>query len=90
MTTVLVDKPPQASDKIHPTVWKIGFMMFLVNLSFLMGYSYITIYMDSLGLAMAWIGVAEGLAEASSYILKLFSGMISDYFRRRKPLMVIG
>ena len=64
--------------------------MFLINLSFVMGYSYIAIYMDSLGVAMAWIGVAEGVAEASSYIMKLFSGMLSDYFRRRKPLMVVG
>jgi MFS family permease len=76
--------------KIHTTVWKIGWMMFFLNLSFLMGYSYIAIYMDSLGVAMAWIGVAEGVAEASSYLMKLFSGILSDYFRRRKPLMVIG
>jgi MFS family permease len=46
--------------------------------------------MDSLGVPMAWIGVAEGVAESSSYLMKLFSGMISDYFRRRKPLMIIG
>lgn len=78
------------NEKIHSTVWKIGWMMFLVNFSFVMGYSYIAIYMDSLGVAMAWIGVAEGVAEASSYLLKLFSGMISDFLRRRKPIMVIG
>jgi MFS family permease len=73
--------------KIHSTVWKIGWMMFLVNLSFVMGYSYIAIYMDYLGVSMAMIGLAEGIAEALSFILKLFSGMMSDYFRRRKPLM---
>ena len=76
--------------KIHSTVWKIGWMMFLVNLSFVMGYGYIGIYMDSLGVTMAWIGVAEGVAEASSQLMKLFSGMISDHLRRRKPIMVIG
>lgn len=89
MTTSVISEDKN-SQKIHGTVWKIGWMMFLVNLSFVMGYSYIAIYMDSLGVAMAWIGVAEGVAEASSYLMKLFSGMISDYFRRRKPLMVIG
>ena len=90
MTTVSISEKNHHNAKIHSTVWKIGWMMFLVNLSFVMGYSYIAIYMDSLGVAMAWIGVAEGVAEASSYFMKLFSGMISDYFRRRKPLMVIG
>lgn len=88
MTTI--GNHPQNSEKIHSTVWKIGWMMFLVNLSFVMGYSYIAIYMDSLGVAMAWIGVAEGVAEASSYLLKLFSGMISDFLRRRKPIMIVG
>ncbi len=90
MTTAVISEKPQQNTKIHSTVWKIGWMMFLINLSFVMGYSYIAIYMDSLGVAMAWIGVAEGIAEASSYIMKLFSGMLSDYFRRRKPLMVVG
>lgn len=90
MTTYSISEEKNHNNKIHSTVWKIGWMMFFVNLSFLMGYSYIAIYMDSLGVAMTWIGVAEGVAEASSYLMKLFSGMISDYFRRRKPLIVIG
>lgn len=92
MTAVSISETTNNTNntKIHATVWKIGWMMFFLNLSFLMGYSYIAIYMDSLGVAMAWIGVAEGVAEASSYLMKLFSGILSDYFRRRKPLMVIG
>ncbi|MBP9829472.1 MAG: MFS transporter [Proteobacteria bacterium] len=89
MTTTKISQN-QPATKIDSTVWKIGWMMCLVNLSFVMGYSYIAIYMDSLGVAMAWIGVAEGVAEASSYLMKLFSGMISDFLRRRKPIMVIG
>jgi len=89
MTTTKISQNQPAA-KINSTVWKIGWMMCLVNLSFVMGYSYIAIYMDSLGVAMAWIGVAEGVAEASSYLMKLFSGMISDFLRRRKPIMVIG
>jgi MFS family permease len=90
MTTASISENNHQNTKIHSTVWKIGWMMFLINLSFVMGYSYIAIYMDSLGVAMAWIGVVEGIVEASSYIMKLFSGMLSDYFRRRKPLMVVG
>ncbi len=91
MVNVLVPEKKNISSKsVHPTVWKIGAMMFLVNLSFVMGYSFIGVYLDSLGVAMAWIGVAEGVAEASSYLMKLFSGMISDYLKRRKPIMVVG
>ncbi|MEI6188707.1 MAG: MFS transporter, partial [Alphaproteobacteria bacterium] len=90
MTTSSISADSTKKLKIHSTVWKIGWMMFLVNLSFVMGYSYIAIYMDYLGVSMAMIGLAEGIAEALSFVLKLFSGMLSDYFRRRKPLMVIG
>lgn len=64
--------------------------MFLANLSFIMIYSYIGIYMKSLGVTMGWIGVIEGAAEGCSYLMKLFSGMISDYLRRRKPVMLVG
>jgi len=90
MTTAEIPVLDNQNSKIHSTVWKIGWMMFFINLSFVMGYSYIGIYMDQLGVSMAMMGIAEGIAEGSSYLMKLFSGMISDYFRRRKPLMLVG
>lgn len=71
-------------------VWILGGMMFLMNLSYIMIYSYVGIYMKTLGMTMGSIGVVEGLVEASSFLLKLFSGMISDHLRRRKPLMLAG
>lgn len=72
------------------TVWQIGLVMSLVNMSFVMGSSYLGIYMDYLGLSMVTIGFVEGTSEAISLFLRFLSGMLSDYFRRRKPLMVIG
>jgi MFS family permease len=39
---------------------------------------------------MDWVGYIEGAAEALSYFMKLFSGMLSDFFLSRKPLMVFG
>jgi len=71
-------------------VWILGCMMFLANLSFIMVYSYVGIYMKSMGVTMGWIGVVEGVAEGCSYLMKLFSGMFSDYLRRRKPVMIVG
>jgi MFS family permease len=76
--------------KIPVLVWMLGCMMFLVNLSFIMVYSYVGIYMKSLGVTMGWIGVVEGVAEGCSYLMKLLSGMFSDYVRRRKPVMIVG
>ena len=43
-----------------------------------------------LGTSMATIGIIEGVAEAAAAIIKVFSGTISDYFRKRKALVVLG
>jgi MFS family permease len=76
---------------IPKTVWILGSMMFLVNLSFVMIYSFSGIYLKTLvGVSSTWIGFLEGMAEGSSYAMKLFSGMFSDYLRRRKPVMIFG
>lgn len=88
--------PHQKSEKdnIPPmprTVWVLGSMMFLINLSFVMIYSFSGIYLKTLlGVTTVWIGFLEGMAEAASYAMKLFSGMFSDYIGRRKPIMIFG
>lgn len=43
-----------------------------------------------LGASMVSIGIIEGIAEATAAITKVFSGAISDYFRKRKILVVLG
>jgi Na+/melibiose symporter-like transporter len=35
-------------------------------------------------------GVIEGVAEASAAITKLFSGVVSDWWGKRKPLLLVG
>jgi MFS family permease len=72
-------------------VWTLGVVMLLINLSFVMIYSFSGVYLKTLlGVSTTLIGLLEGVAEASSYLMKLFSGMFSDYLRRRKPVMVFG
>ena len=43
-----------------------------------------------LGASMVTIGIIEGIAEATAAVTKMFSGAISDYFRKRKFLVVLG
>lgn len=82
----------QARDgKIPVTVWQIGIMMFLMNISFVMAYSFSGLYLKHiLGASAVGIGVLEGFCEMISHLMKLFSGMLSDFFRRRKGIMVVG
>ena len=54
-------------------------------------HSLLPIFMVSvLGASMVAVGMIEGIAEATAAITKVFSGAISDYFRKRKLLIVIG
>lgn len=76
---------------IPKTVWILGCMMFLMNLSYVMVYSFRGIYLKSiLGTSTTLIGVLEGIIEATSFLMKLLSGIITDILRRRKPLIIIG
>lgn len=73
------------------SIWAIGFATFLLNTSSVMIFGLSAVYMKTiLGVATGWIAFLEGSVEACAYLMKLFSGIISDYFRRRQRLMVIG
>lgn len=73
------------------SIWAIGFATFLLNTSSVMIFGLSAVYMKSiLGVATGWIAFLEGAVEACAYLMKLFSGVISDYFKRRQRLMVIG
>ena len=77
--------------KIPITVWQIGIMMLLMNISFVMAYSFSGLYLKHiLGASAIGIGVLEGFCEMSSHLMKLFSGMLSDFFRKRKGIMIFG
>ena len=76
---------------IPRTVWQIGIMMFLMNLSYVIAYSFSGLYLKHiLGTATFSIAILEGLCETVSYLMKLLSGVISDFLRKRKVLMIIG
>lgn len=73
------------------TVWVLGFMMLLVNISSLMVYStFVGFVTTSFGIGYQGMGRIEGIAEGTSYIMKLVSGILSDYLRKRKLVMLLG
>lgn len=76
---------------IPVTIWLLGAVMCLINISFVVIYSLSALYLNvSLGISTIWIGLLEGAVEATSFVMKLCSGLVSDYLRRRKRIMVIG
>lgn len=84
--------PPQSTrQKIPAGVWVLGFVSMLMDISSEMIHSLLPIFMvTALGASALAIGLIEGLAEATALIIKIFSGVISDYLGKRKSLAVIG
>ena len=76
---------------IPSTIWAIGLSSLLINLATSVIQSGSAVYLKVvLGIAVSTIGVIEAVVECIANIVKIFSGIISDYLRRRKWLMVFG
>jgi len=54
-------------------------------------HSLLPVFMSTvLGTSMLTIGIVEGIAEATASITKVFSGVLSDRWNKRKSLVVFG
>lgn len=72
-------------------VWIIGCIMFCANVASVIVYAFFGIYLrEELHFEMGSVGTLEGVAEGISFLMKLFSGILSDAFHKRKLLMLIG
>lgn len=83
---------PRAPWRSLPTgIWVLGFGSLFMDVSSELIHSLLPIFMvTTLGASMITVGAIEGIAEGTAAIVKVFSGALSDYFGRRKPLMVLG
>jgi MFS family permease len=69
----------------------LGLVSLLTAMSSAMVYGLLPLFLVKvLGASAAVVGVIEGAAEATTSLIKLASGAISDRAGRRKPLVVLG
>lgn len=81
------------SKKMHlPTsIWVLGVVSFLMDVSSEMIHSLLPLFLAGpLGVSAIAIGFLEGMAEGIALLLKVVSGILSDFVGRRKPLAVVG
>ena len=77
--------------KLPKGIWALGFVSMFMDASSELVHSLLPIFMaTTLGASVVTIGIVEGFAEAAAAVTKVFSGVISDYFRKRKFLAVVG
>lgn len=76
---------------IPRAVWALGFVSLLMDVSSELIHSLLPVFMFTvLGVSAFTIGLIEGAAEATALIVKVFSGALSDWWGKRKPLALLG
>jgi MFS family permease len=72
-------------------IWVLGFVSLLMDVSSEMIHSLLPLFLvTGLGTSALAIGLLEGAAESTALIVKVFSGVLSDWFGRRKGLALLG
>jgi MFS family permease len=72
-------------------IWVLGCVSLLMDVSSEMIHSLLPLFLvNSLGTSVFNVGLIEGLAESTALIMKVFSGLFSDYIGKRKGLAVFG
>ena len=82
---------PAPNTRLPASIWALGFVSLLMDISSEMIHSLLPVFMVTvLGTSMWAIGLIEGAAEATAMVVKVFSGVLSDWWGKRKPLALIG
>ncbi len=85
------DHATAAAPALPRAIWVLGFVSLLMDISSEMVHSLLPLFLvGTLGVSVIVVGVIEGIAESTALVVKVFSGVLSDHFRRRKGLAVIG
>src|SRR5436190_4053424 len=86
-----VAEPKRGLAAVPRSVWVLGIVSLCMDLSSELIHSLLPLYLAiGLGASALTIGIIEGVAESIALIVKIFSGVISDMFHKRKALVVLG
>lgn len=85
-------RPPAANRRALPrSVVVLGLVSLFMDISSEMIHALLPVFLVTVvGASALSIGIIEGIAEATAAFVKVFSGAISDWIGRRKPLLLLG
>lgn len=76
---------------IPRVVWMLGFVSLFMDTSSEVVHALLPLFLTTtLGVSVAFVGLIDGIAEATASVVKVFSGYVSDRVKRRKPLILLG
>lgn len=80
-----------AHPRLSSTIAWLGSVSLLTAMSSAMVYGLLPVFLIKvLGASAVIVGTLEGAAEATTSLMKILSGALSDRVGRRKPLLVVG
>ncbi len=80
-----------SKSSLPPAVVAAGWVSLLTDVATEMVYPLLPAFIETtLGGGKAALGLIEGVAETTAAVVRLPAGWLSDRFRRRKPLMLLG
>jgi MFS family permease len=89
MAQVTTSERPTSPLRLPAAVIALGFTSFFTDVGSEMIFPLLPAFVASLGAAPAFLGLVEGLADATSSLLKLASGYVSER-RRKKGIVLFG
>lgn len=82
---------PSILRQIPRSVWALGFVSLLMDVSSELVHSLLPLFLvTTFGVSVFVVGLIEGAAQATALMLKVFSGIASDFLKKRKTLAVVG
>ncbi len=89
MRLVTQSPPIRTRSRLPAAVIALGFTSFFNDIGTEMIFPLLPAFVASLGAAPAFLGLVEGLADATSSLLKLASGYVAEG-RRKKRIVLLG
>ena len=72
-------------------IWLISLANLLINIASIITFSFTPFFLiATFGISRLSFGIIEGIVEGSSWVIRVLSGVLSDWMHKRKALMAIG
>ena len=86
-----MDTAASPASRISSKVVLLGSVSLLMAIASMMVLSLLPAFLVKvIGASALWVGTIEGAAEATASFSKIFSGAVSDWLGRRKPIVLAG
>jgi MFS family permease len=86
---------PSSPDSLHnnkkSSIWPLAWISFFWSTASLMVIATLPIFLsEELKISNKHLGLLEGIAIASAFLSKIIAGFISDYWQKRRLLLLLG